>query len=259
MSKLPTTLSLTTDEAIYFRDQLREARAAVARDSEGYQEILYCLERLGSKLTHTVGSLGEYAGVIGSVAGRSPLARVIPQAREEWHIRFPRLYSLVQSGRNDALHQGAFARHLTVHAVELALVLEDALMNGSTKVGEFMVRSPVCAYPWQPVSFIRQTMLVNSYSYLPVLLNMDQAMGWYLITDYAVAQYLRLHQEPKTALVNNLGDAIISKEIELVKPHICAVDSPITEVFQQANGRPALILRKGTADLVGIVTPFDLL
>ena len=42
---------------------------------------------------------------------------------------FSRLYDLVQDARNDALHQGAFARHLTIHAIGLALILEDALRS----------------------------------------------------------------------------------------------------------------------------------
>lgn len=44
------------------------------------------------------------------------------------------LYDLVEQGRNEALHQGAFARHLAEHAIELALALEDALANGDRRV-----------------------------------------------------------------------------------------------------------------------------
>jgi len=58
--------------------------------------------------------------------------------------------------------------HLTTNAVELSIVLEEAIMNGYDRVGDFMVRNTVCAYLWQPLSFIRQTMLANSFSYLPV-------------------------------------------------------------------------------------------
>jgi hypothetical protein len=66
------------------------------------------------------------------------------------------------------LHQGAFARRLTGHAIELSLVLEDALRRSldSPVVGDYMVRGPICAEPWQPISFIRQRMLANSFSFL---------------------------------------------------------------------------------------------
>ena len=85
------------------------------------------------------------------------------------------------------MHQGAFARHLTVHAIELAIVLEDALTQlKNPMVSNFMVRNPVCAEMWQPVGLIRQQMLVNSYSYLPVL----RENHWYLISDADIAMYL---------------------------------------------------------------------
>ena len=36
--------------ALYFRNEFREARAAALKDAEGYQQILFVLERLGSYL-----------------------------------------------------------------------------------------------------------------------------------------------------------------------------------------------------------------
>ena len=72
----------------------------------------------------------------------------------------------MKDGRNDALHQGAFARHLTKHAIELAIVLEDVLSNDlDPVVTDFMLRNPVCGEPWQPIAFLRQQMLANSYSF----------------------------------------------------------------------------------------------
>ena len=38
-------------------------------------------------------------------------------------------------------------------------------MSELHQVSDFMVRNPVCASMWQPLSFIRQSMLVNSFSY----------------------------------------------------------------------------------------------
>ena len=71
---------------------------------------------------------------------------------------------------NDALHQGAFARHLTIHAIDLALILEDALRSfEEPRVSDYMVRNPLFAELWQPIGFIRQQMLANSFSFLPVL------------------------------------------------------------------------------------------
>lgn len=44
-----------------------------------------------------------------------------------------------------ALHEGALARHLTVNAIELSVVLEEAIVSELHQVSDFMVRKPVCA------------------------------------------------------------------------------------------------------------------
>ncbi len=148
---------LAHDAAIYFRNQLRGARALALRDAEAFDELLFSVERLGSALTNTIGALGhsKYQSAIAEVARQSPLAEEIPSQWREYHTPFHILYESVRAARNDALHQGAFARHLTVHAIQLAIVLEDALMQNLTTVGDYMVQNPVYAATWQPVGFIR--------------------------------------------------------------------------------------------------------
>ena len=39
---------MDSEVALYFRDEFREARAAALEDAEGYQQILFVLERFGS-------------------------------------------------------------------------------------------------------------------------------------------------------------------------------------------------------------------
>jgi hypothetical protein len=180
------------DSKPYFLNQLRQARAAVLRDAEAVDVLIHVFERMGMFLLHKVGDLGDYQGVLGSVAGLSPLAR---QLQKEFHTPFGKLYNSVREARNSAMHEGAYARHLASHAVKLALILEDALCNGSDKdgsnkslktpfqklapegalmkIGELMVPNPICAEFWHPLSFIRQTMLESSFSYLPVLTTPD--------------------------------------------------------------------------------------
>jgi predicted transglutaminase-like protease len=131
------------NEAIYFRDLFREARAKAYQDAEAFHEILYTLEKFGIRLTNNVEGLYQYWDEIGKVAEKSPLSSNIDR---EWHLPFNELYELVKDARNDALHQGAFARHLTLHATQLVLILEDALMDNASKVSDFMVREPICAY-----------------------------------------------------------------------------------------------------------------
>src|SRR5688572_16048276 len=110
-----------------FCGQLRQAREAAFRDSEAFDEVIHVVERLGSFLNEEIGDLGKYKEDIENSARLSALAEEIPAKWRGIHVPFSLLYDLVKDARNDALHQGAFARHLTGHAIELALVLEDAL------------------------------------------------------------------------------------------------------------------------------------
>lgn len=264
MSQPPGPRTPTPEMEIHFRDQLRAARATALSDAEGYRDLIQCIERFGYALTETHDrhdGLGKYKDVIVPVAARSPLAEDIPTRYGDLHLSFSALYESVRTGRNDAFHQGAAARHLTTHAIELSLILEDALMTDRDKVRDFMVRDPVCAYPWQPISFIRQTLLMNSFSYLPVCL--DQAKApWHLVSDWAVAAYLRRHangKERPEALACPLECAISSGEIVPVRARVVGADKPVQEVFQKSDGLPVLVCRARTRDLLGILTPFDLL
>lgn len=241
------------ETSIYFRDQFREARAEALRDAEGFQEILFVLERFGAYLKKSIGTLGSYATSVKEFALISPLADPVPANRHLWHIPFAHLYDLVREARNDALHQGAFARHLTNNAVQLALVLEDALMSNQNKAGDYMVREPVCASLWQPVSFIRQTMLVNSFTYLPIF----NSCHWFLISDYCLAKYLRSSRNFR--LAKPVREAI-KEGLELEDAVTCFAHSPIDEVLKKSEGKPVLVIDGERAErLVGIVTPFDFL
>lgn len=174
---------------IHFRDELREARAEALRDAEEFESILFAVERLGSFLTGRIGTLADYQGVIMALAGDSPLSQ-LPTSLHAWNPPFNRLFGQLVEARNDAFHQGAFARHLATHAVQVSLILEDALMEGKDKVADYMVKNVVTASLWQPLSFVRQQMLVNSFSFLPVVDDAGQPTGQ-LVSDCSLARYLR--------------------------------------------------------------------
>ena len=165
---------------LHFRDQFRKARAAALRDAEAFDEIIHVVEQLGSFLKKSILNLGQYQKTISALANSSCLAE-----KPCCDTRFDTLYDLVREARNDAMHQGAFARHLTVHAVQLALVLEDALMRDSLTARDFMIRDPVRAELWQPISVVRQQMLVGSFSFIPVLIEAEDE--WYLVSDENLA------------------------------------------------------------------------
>jgi len=247
---------------IEFRNQLRAARAIALRDAENFHELLFCIERLGQVLTKKVLDLGNYRNKVEEEAARSALAEEVPELYPDWHMPFSKLYDLVRNARNDALHQGAFARHLTNHAIQLALVLEDALMSGRNLVRDFMVRDPVCAYPWQPVSFVRQQMLANAFTYLPIYLTLDEKHGWYLISDCHVAKYLRCASSEgrKTRLVRTVEDAIASGRLSCERAQVCSPDTRVESALKLCEGRPILVVLGGhTEQLLGILAPFDVL
>ena len=265
------------DSKPYFLNQLRQARAAVLRDAEEVDALIHIFERMGMFLRHGIGSL----------AGLSPLARQLPT---EFHTPFGELYNSVREARNSAMHEGAYARHLASHAVKLALILEDSLCNGSgkdgsdkslkspfpklvpegalMKIGELMVPNPICAEIWQPLSFIRQTMLESSFSYLPVRTVPDGGSPWKLVSDLELARYLRTAEGAKDRnrrLVQPLADSQKPGGITLRDPKTYGPEELISAIFKQCDGNivwdglPILVVRSGSADLLGILTAFDLL
>ena len=216
---------------------------------------------MGMYLKGEIANFGAYKGDITKEARKSPLAEDIPKHFPLWHAAFETLYDLVRESRNDALHEGAFARHLTSHAVDLTIVLEDALMRDSFEVRDFMVSDPVCATRFQPISSIRRIMLANSFTYLP-LAGKDGALSeWNLVSDFAVASFLRSAvsgAQKQKRLACLLGEAIETNQIVLQVARQCRPSDSITDVLARSDGKPVLVLDEN-GNLHGIVTPFDLL
>lgn len=261
------SIDLSVEARRYFRDELRAARAAALEDAEGFQPIVYAIEQLGSRLTGDAHSLGRYEHALTALADTSPLSAEVPGRHSSWHSTFDALYRLVRTGRNDALHQGAYARNLAQHAVELAIVLEDALMGEADRVRDFMVSDPVCAQPFQPISALRQTMLSRSFSYVPF--RASHSDEWKLISDLAVARYLRGDKSERTKrLATTVGKAAQSGELVLEKALTCDANASVEAVLQghragqsdtESRSRITLVLDPNSAHLVGLITPFDLM
>jgi hypothetical protein len=207
--------------------------------------------------------LGDYETAILTLARLSPLATEVPRFWPQCHIDVAVLYKLHRRARNDAIHEGASARSAAAHAVPLALILEDALMEDDREVSHVMVRDPVCASMWQPISFVRQTLLANSYSFLPVQRAEAEAVRWALVSDFAVACYLRSapsNGDRRRRLATPLGEAMgTDGGLELVDPYICGPDEPIDRALAASLGRPVLIVGGDSTVLLGIATPFDML
>ncbi len=230
------------------------------RDAEGFQEILFALERFGTALTGQYGALHDYRDDITKFAARSsPLAEDVPLEHRGYHKSATTLYKRVEKARNDALHQGAVARTLTADATELALILEDALMINSEKVADYMVRQPVCAYDWQPISFLRQQMLSHQFSYLPLF--SDRKRIWQLITDGIIAKFLQNRTERNKRLAMTVAQATELPDFQPIDAKLCYVETSVAEIVDCVQqGKPVLVVDKEDyTRLVGIITSFDLM
>ena len=241
-----------------FRDELRAGRARTQRNAEGFGDIVRVVERLAQYRGANGSGLGHYASTVRNLAEESPLASALPQERRLYLEPFDVLFESTRRGRNLSVHEGAYARNVATHAVQLALILEDAMQATMTTVQDFMVRNPTCAELWEPVALIRQKMLVNSYSSLPVFL--PDRGTWHLVSDLAVARYLPRADwtARKKALAKRL-EAAADEGLLLLPATVVDADGPATEVIGELTDRPVLVTGERPDQILGILTAFDLL
>ncbi len=256
------------DQRGFFLNELRRARLAAQKDSECFDELLFVFERLGMYSLGKAAALGAYAAPLGNFARQSALAQHLDGFQTAWHSPPETLYRMVEEGRNDALHHGAAVRHLTQHAIELALLFEDSLMNGlvpAVTLRDIMVRCPTTAEEWQPVSFVRQVMLTNSFSFLPIRWDGK----WRIVSDAQVALFLRTGDGDRRQLLGRTVGEAASEPHPLVTEvastqRCCTRIVDVLDVL--SSHKPILVCEadpdspNGTSDrLVGIVTAFDVL
>ncbi len=282
---------LSEEQKQFSRIQLRSARDAALADAEGFQAVIHSLELMGQQLAGEIrNGLGNYKNELKGLAEHSPLSLSVDleqlnkvhslplhcfrqlslstdlERLMTYHTSFCDLFDELKDARNDAVHQGAYARILTDHAVELAIILEDALMSKFSRVSQFMVRDVVEAKPWQPVSYVRQQMLKHSFSYIPI----RHGDTWKLISEHSVAQYLRgapsktkrrkrLAAKIENSLKeNNENDRLCAPKVaneEIVSP-----EDSISKILKRIKERPLLVVNHGREDvLAGILTSADIL
>lgn len=255
----------TPESALTFRNAFREARLKVLANAENYQELLFVLERLGTHLAGRDVGLACAKPYIMELVEHGALEGK-PAASDTGELRASELYDLVRNARNDAMHEGTFARNLAVHLVRLSVILEDALVNmaDGRKAKHYMMREPITAEPWEPIAFVRQKMLVHSFSHLPVRIG----RSWKIVSDHGIAVYLwqldggacekkRLQQRLDCAVKERLK----VRRAVVVKPEDVVRDVVKERERYIRQGYPILVeadLKDGKT-LVGILTPFDLL
>ena len=249
---------LTPAQRIEILQQLRDARALLLRDSESFHRALITLEQVGQILAARVGpGLGAY---------RREIVEHANQVWKEPDVDFDRLFEVVKQARNTAVHDGAWARHLSSRLIDLFLALEEWNTSSMTHVSDLMVRQPVVAHHWNLVAHIRQMMLANSFSTIPYSDNPDDPKRWHFLTDYTVMSILRQppdmdwkewQKEKSRRLGMRVDRAVKAKLIKPKRARCCRTDDRIDAAIKHFNGLPLLVLQEKR--LVGILTPFDLL
>lgn len=255
-------MPLLRDQALYCRDALRSARAAAQRDAERFTDVIVAIEALGQLLSGRRMTLANYKRHIQPLIEPGPLARATAAVATRLQLPWSDLYDVVRIARNSVHHEGAYARHLTSRSIELALIIEDAIMATMNHVGDYMVREVVTVRLWQPISFVRQVMLANSFSCVPVEVGDGASGEWRVVSDHALASFLRTADSPgerNDRLSQRLETAIQGGELSLDRPFLCRGDCLVADALGQCNGLPILIVGPNQHDLVGIATPFDLL
>ena len=257
---LASPSTLQRDERLFYRDTLRSARYSALADAEGFANICFALEDIGLRLLGKKRDLGSYEESLGQLASDSVVLSQLSLQFPKHFTNFQVLYSAVRRARNDAMHTGVYARHVTSAAIELCIGLEEAIMKQQDApkklVADFMVKLPISVEVWQPVAHARQLMLTHSFSFLPILRN-----GWKLLSEVAMAKYLNSGQNFNELLAAPIESAI-GNGLTLVDAKVVAWDSDVSELLDllDEHAGPTLWLVEDRQDkLAGVLSPFELM
>ncbi|GAB2451323.1 hypothetical protein GCM10027081_61540 [Cupriavidus yeoncheonensis] len=267
---------LIPDECAYYRDRLREARYAALANAEGFETVCFAVEEFGRRLAGGHQGLGTYRKFLRWYAQYSPTTNVLVSQYPDYFSSFDTLFEAVYQARNDVMHSGVYARHVTERAVDLCIALEEAIMavekarshrkDTRTKVGDYMVKTPISIQKWQPVALARQLMLTHSFSFLPVSINSK----WQLVSERAIVDYLYNQSARTERLASSIEEAFSAGELSLVDAITTTREKPIQELLDESKGHErqgenaqplfTLWLVVGANDsLVGVLSPFELM
>jgi hypothetical protein len=243
--------SLSLDQHSHFYDRFRVARIAASRNAEDFESALQAVEEFGRALTPTGIGMGSY---------KNPIAKALGL---EGDSDFSTLYDAVRLARNDAVHEGARARHLAANAISLLILMGDRMFrnNSELTLGHFMVRDPVVIQSWMPVANARTAMLRYSFSSIPV--EIDGA--WRVIMDHALISFLdspdRDERIKMTVRAAN-AEGLHLPRCRLFEHNTVRRDLLVKPVSDDEIRYPVLVTQKlanGGQHVVGIVSAFDLL
>ncbi len=207
-------------------------------------------------------NLGEYRLPLKDIAMSAPGLASLPETYPSFFTTFDALFEAVRRGRNDAMHAGSYARHVTNAAVDLCIGLEEAVMSGRdipTKVKDYMVRAPIQTDRLHPVAHARQLVLKYSFSFLPLFCE----QRWWLLSEMALVTYLRpkTNSERRRCLALSL-EAARADGLALLETVCIHPDDEVALIVEQhtASPNPTLWLVVDTSGaLVGVLSPFELM
>ncbi len=246
-------------ECLELRKRLQKARYQVLEDGENWLGIAQAIEAVGNAIAkeEKVGKgLGKVKPELQQLVKEyHPTTGQGQYEAEEgpFESTFGNLLEEVRKARNDEAHTGAAARAAARIATVVGIYLEDTLMaarDAEKDVKAYIQEEVVRAYTWQRLGECRRLMLTYSFSYLPVKIGTE----WKILTDVDLAEYLAVKgadgrkEKVEEAIKNGLN---VENSAE-VKPTYCK-----WKALKKMKGKAAVVMTEG--DLVGIITPFDLL
>ncbi|WP_414657395.1 CBS domain-containing protein [Deinococcus sp. VB343] len=236
---------VSADEAAYFLKLFRGARYAALEDAENFREICFVLEEFGCHLNgNNTKSLRKYGSLLRSFANQ--------KRRQEFSVMF----DMVVDARNEASHRGVFARNLAGKSVRLSIILEESLLNMTVQVKHLMSESVIFAEDFYTLAKVREIMLENSFSYIPVMLSGK----YYFISDSLVAKKWQDFIGDDKAKYNTRISQLLSLK-ELLEAEEILSHAPKSEAYLKVGHLPLLVFngKHENRKVVGILSPFDLL
>lgn len=111
--------NIITNEWVDCLGRLRDARALILRDAESFYEAATGLERVGQVLSGRIRN--------GLAGYEEDLLELATTTGRHEPAETARLFNVVREARNMAVHEGAWARHLSTRLVDLLMILEEAI------------------------------------------------------------------------------------------------------------------------------------
>ena len=249
-------------ECIYLRKRLQKARYQALADGEDWLGIAQAIEAVGNAMVDKE-DVGKGLGLVKKelkqfVKKCHPIIGKGREGAEEgpFESTFENLLEEVIKVRNDEAHLGVAARAAVRIATAVGIYLEDTLMAASDlekDVKAYIQEEVVRTYTWQRLGECRRLMLTHSFSYLPLL----REGKWEILVDADLAEYLAVRgwkgrKETVGEAVTKEANRLNVEEAAIVEPNDSKRDA-----LKKMKGKAAVVIQK--EELVGIVTPFDLL